>query len=542
LPIEPFYFDPEQLRELAISRRDLYDSASPFPHAIIDDFLPEPLIDQVLAEFPTAEAIRWNLYTAQGNTLKLATEHEELMGDSTRQLIAQLNSGTFVSFLEELTGITGLVADCFLLGGGLHLIERGGFLNIHADFNRHPRIDLERRINLLLYLNRDWKEEYASQLELWNADMTACEQRVVPIANRCVIFNTTDQAYHGHPQPLNCPPDRARRSIALYYYTKSRPLAEQSPRHSTLYQSRSGAKSRGRSQRDRLRSEAIRLLPAGGADAARKVRQRLRQGSGRRQTNPGSSNWQAVGSSFAAAMSSEPSRHRSAYLWSLLHAGSVARTLGYPTIAALEFGVAGGNGLVALEAAADRVRSAFGIEVAVYGFDSGRGLPPPSDHRDAPFLMATGDFPMDEVKLRARLRSTTLKIGLIAETLPEFLEETRAPVGFVSVDVDYYSSTVDVLRLFDAAPELLLPRVMCYFDDVVGYPWGDFNGERLAIAEFNDAHPQRKISPLYGLRHSLPKSQFNSRWADAMYLAHFFDHPRYNEDDGTARGRRLDLA
>jgi Rps23 Pro-64 3,4-dihydroxylase Tpa1-like proline 4-hydroxylase len=542
LTTETFHFDPEQLRDLARSRREGYQSAAPFPHTVIEHFLPEWLLDKVVEEFPSSEGIHWNRYTANGNTEKLATEHEELMGDYTRHVLAQLNSGIFVSFLEELTGITGLVADCYLLGGGLHMIKPGGFLNIHADFNRHPRTDLERRINLLLYLNKDWDEAFGGHLELWNRDMTKREERILPVANRCVIFNTTDDAYHGHPEPLRCPTDRARCSLALYYYSKDRPVSERSPKHSTLYQSGVGKSPLDRLKPQNLRNEVVRRLPPAGANAARTARRRIRQVTKRGGVNPRSAHWHAVNSAFNTAMSREPSRHRAAYLWSLLHAGSMARSLGYASVAALEFGVAGGNGLVAMEAAADCVKEVFEIEVLVYGFDSGRGLPPPIDHRDAPFLMAAGDFPMDEAALRSRLRSATLKTGLIGETLPEFLEENRAPVGFVAMDVDYYSSTVDALRVFEADTERLLPRVMCYFDDVVGYPWGDFNGERLAITEFNEDHPQRKISFLYGLRHSLPRSQFNARWTDAMFLAHIFDHPRYNEDDGTARGRRLDLS
>jgi len=541
LPIDPFYFDPTQLKKLAASRRVEYMNASPFPHTVIDDFLPESVVEQIEAEFPIAEAIRWDLYTDRGNTLKLAAEHEELMGDQTRQLVAQFNSGTFVSFLEELTGIGGLVADAFLLGGGLHLIERGGFLKVHADFNRHPRTDLERRINVLLYLNEDWKEEYGGHLELWNTDMSACQQRVLPIANRCVILNTTDDAYHGHPEPLACPPDRARRSLAMYYYSKTRPRVELSAKHTTLYQSPAGGKGLRMPGRQRLRNEAVRLLPPAGADALRRARRKLRQRAGRPDDSIKRSHWGTVNTALVHAMEDEPGRHRPQYLWSLLHAGGVARSLGYPAVSALEFGVAGGNGLVALEAAAERVRAVFDIDVEVFGFDSGVGLPPPTDHRDAPFLMAAGDFPMDEARLRSRLNSAELVTGLVGETLPGFMAQEHAPIGFVSIDVDYYSSTVDALKLFEADPDRLLPRVMCYFDDVVGYPWGDCNGERLAVDEFNQVHPERQLSFLYGLRHSLPRSQFNARWTEAMFIAHLFDHPRYNDDDGTAIVRRLDL-
>jgi hypothetical protein len=229
------------------------------------------------------------------------------------------------------------------------------------------------------------------------------------------------------------------------------------------------------------------------------------------------------------------------YSWSLLHAARIARTLGYPRISALEFGVAGGNGLVALDVAAGEVEALLGVKVDVYGLDAGGGIPAPRDHRDAPYLIAPGDFPMDESRLRARLERAELILGLVEETLPAFLDRSPAPIGFVSVDLDYYSSTVAALQLFDGPATAFLPRVMCYFDDVMGYPWGDFNGERLAIAEFNAQRRDRKISPVYGLRYFLPAPAGTAMWPEMMYLTHVLDHPRYADDEGTALVRRLDL-
>jgi Rps23 Pro-64 3,4-dihydroxylase Tpa1-like proline 4-hydroxylase len=146
----------------------------------------------------------------------------------------------FIDFLETLTGITGLLPDPHLWGGGLHQIQRGGFLKVHADFNRHERLDLDRRLNLLVYLNKDWKEEYGGQLELWSRDMKRCEERVLPVFNRCVVFSTTDTSYHGHPDELTCPEGWTRKSMALYYYTTGRSAEETSQSHSTLYQERPG--------------------------------------------------------------------------------------------------------------------------------------------------------------------------------------------------------------------------------------------------------------------------------------------------------------
>lgn len=251
--------------------------------------------------------------------------------------------------------------------------------------------------------------------------------------------------------------------------------------------------------------------------------------------------WSTVAAMLDWVQRTSPAVARPNYTWSVLHSARIARTLGIDRITVAEFGVAGGNGLVALEAAATAAEGFFGVGIDVVGFDSGGGIPAPRDHRDAPYVIAAGDFPMDTDRLRARLQRSELLLGLVEETLPRFLEGTSSPVGFVSIDLDYYSSTVAALALLTAPPDRLLPRVMCYFDDVMGYPWGDFNGERLAIAEFNEREPDRKISPVYGLRYFLPRPWSQAMWPEMMYLAHILDHPRYDEDEGTALVRRLDL-
>ncbi len=147
------------------------------------------------------------------------------------------NSERFVHFLEDLSGIDDLFADESLEGGGLHQSPRGGFLNIHADFTVHPKHqDWRRRVNLLLYLNEDWKPAYGGDLELWSTDMKRSPRKVAPVGNRVVVFTTNADSYHGHPDPLTCPPDMARRSLALYYFTKEdRPLVR-----STEYRARPG--------------------------------------------------------------------------------------------------------------------------------------------------------------------------------------------------------------------------------------------------------------------------------------------------------------
>jgi hypothetical protein len=225
------------LARLAASYRSQYETADPFPHVVMDNIFPEPFLENVLTEFPGPEAIDWKRFS-DGTGRKLATREESQLGPWTLALFHQLNSSRFIRVLEALTGIAGLIPDPHLEGGGLHQIERGGYLKIHADFNRHERLRLDRRLNLLLYLNKDWNEDFGGHLELWTPQMDRCAKKVLPIFNRCVVFSTTDYSYHGHPEPLACLDSRSRKSIALYYYTNGRPESERSSPHSTLYKRR----------------------------------------------------------------------------------------------------------------------------------------------------------------------------------------------------------------------------------------------------------------------------------------------------------------
>ena len=149
----------------------------------------------------------------------------------TRELIEELNGPHFIRWLELVTGMSGLEADPYLEGGGVHQIPRGGFLKLHTDFNWHRRLQRHRRINLLLYLNERWEADWGGELELWNeAEIGKIDGQAgacyAPLFNRMIIFATTDFSYHGHPRPLECPPDVTRNSIALYYYSQERPAHE----------------------------------------------------------------------------------------------------------------------------------------------------------------------------------------------------------------------------------------------------------------------------------------------------------------------------
>ncbi len=227
----------DKLNRLLPSLKTEYASAQPFPHIAMENFLDLEIAEAVLKEFPGESDIRWKNYYDQ-NQKKQANENEAFMGPLTRKLLRALNSTEFLKFLEEMTGIENLVADPGFRGGGLHNIYRGGKLGIHADFNKHESLNLDRRLNLLIYLNKNWKEEYGGHIELWNDNMSQCVKRHLPLFNRAVVFTTTDTSYHGHPDPLNCPPDMSRKSLALYYYTDGRPEDEVGHNHSTLFKDR----------------------------------------------------------------------------------------------------------------------------------------------------------------------------------------------------------------------------------------------------------------------------------------------------------------
>jgi len=209
--------DFERLEALAESLRDQFRAARPFPHVVIEDFLPQETADRVRAEFDeTREG--WDLYHHY-NENKLAVSSLDALGPHTRALFDALQSRRFVDLVESLTGIEDLISDPDLDGAGLHKIEPGGFLNVHTDFLAHTKNRTwSRQVNLLLYFNRDWQPEWKGNLELWDAEVTRCERTIAPLFNRCVLFHTAEKSYHGHPHRLACPAGETRKSIALYYF------------------------------------------------------------------------------------------------------------------------------------------------------------------------------------------------------------------------------------------------------------------------------------------------------------------------------------
>ena len=226
--------DPGTLARKGEESSAPYTANRPWPHLVIDDFVDPEWLERVRLEaFAIDRSKRYAKF------LDRKTDHNkfaflpDVVGPETARLVNFLNSGAFLTFLEKLTGISGLLADPSYFGGGLHKILAGGFLEIHADFNHLKRYDLERRLNLLLYLNKNWQPSYQGDLEMWDRPSMMRVTAVAPVFNRCVIFSTTAESLHGHPVPLATPPGMERMSIALYYYTNTwKPVAGE---HSTLY-------------------------------------------------------------------------------------------------------------------------------------------------------------------------------------------------------------------------------------------------------------------------------------------------------------------
>ena len=228
------FFEAERLAEEGRKRHAEYSAGSPFPHIALDDFFPAAPLREIAAAVPRPGSA-W-VHRQRDVAIKWGLPDERAMNPLTRRMIHELQAPAFLGFLEELSGIRGLIPDPYLLGGGIHQIERGGFLKIHADFNFHKILRLHRRLNLLVFLNEDWQDEWGGHLELWDRKMENCVKSYLPSFNRSVVFDITDWSYHGHPHPLTAPEGITRRSIALYYYSAERPAEEMTSPHGVLYQ------------------------------------------------------------------------------------------------------------------------------------------------------------------------------------------------------------------------------------------------------------------------------------------------------------------
>jgi hypothetical protein len=224
------------------------------------------------------------------------------------------------------------------------------------------------------------------------------------------------------------------------------------------------------------------------------------------------------------------------YAFGVYSAAALAKKLGIKAISVVEFGVAGGDGLVILEEYSRLIGSSFDLHISVYGFDSGAGMPKPSDYRDLPYVWDEGYYAANPADVRKRLKDARLIVGNVETTLDDFLRSGIPPVGFISFDLDYYSSTMQAFKVFDGNESTRLPRVFCYFDDII-WPeracFNEFTGECGALNQFNSENDKRKIAKWLHLSWTRP---FAAAWNDEMYVFHDFCHKDYNANVSPPEG------
>jgi hypothetical protein len=219
--------------------RDRVRSATPFPFFAIDDFLDGEFAGRVEASFPSfEEALRI------GRSFNAVNEKRKIQVTDSGQFpgpIAELNRALagpeFLDLLSYVFEVPGLLADDELVGGGMHQTGARGHLDVHVDFNYIPERQLHRRLNILIYLNKDWRPEWGGNVELWDRDVKVCHHSFAPVFNRCVVFATSEISYHG-VTAVNCPEGRTRKSFAAYYYTREAPAGWDGREHSTVFKAR----------------------------------------------------------------------------------------------------------------------------------------------------------------------------------------------------------------------------------------------------------------------------------------------------------------
>ncbi len=228
------------------SFKEEYSKSKPFPNIVFNNFFNQDFLEQVLMEFPNLALIKSSENYNNKSEVKFANNEYNKFPESIKKLINFMNSENFINFLQDITSIEEkLVPDYELNGGGLHEIKNGGYLKIHTDFNKHPNSGLDRRVNILIYLNKNWRDDYGGDLQLWDKNMKKCEKKIFPNFNTMVIFTTNDFSNHGHPDPINCPEEISRKSIALYYFSDGRPNADidlKNIKNKTYFKNRDGYK------------------------------------------------------------------------------------------------------------------------------------------------------------------------------------------------------------------------------------------------------------------------------------------------------------
>jgi Rps23 Pro-64 3,4-dihydroxylase Tpa1-like proline 4-hydroxylase len=225
-------FDHEEFKKNLLS-------VEPFPHFCIDNFLNEDFANEVYESFPTYEEAKklGKEFGAVNEKRKIQVTDSSKFSPAIKKLSDLLGSQEYVDMWSELTGVPNLLADPKLIGGGIHETNSGGHLDVHVDFNFVEKEQLHRRLNILIYFNKDWKEEYGGYLDVWDADVKKQYGYFEPKFNRACGFLTSEISYHG-VTPITCPPDMMRKSFATYFYTKEAPEGWSGEKHSTVFKAR----------------------------------------------------------------------------------------------------------------------------------------------------------------------------------------------------------------------------------------------------------------------------------------------------------------
>jgi len=223
----------------------------------------------------------------------------------------------------------------------------------------------------------------------------------------------------------------------------------------------------------------------------------------------------------------------------LLKAADNAKELGIDVLTVIEFGVANGAGLLNICEVGKRITDVTGVDFDVVGFDTGLGMPLAKDFRDHPEYFSQGDYPLKDkdLLLKNLPNNARIEFGNLEDTVGIFLTDVRAPIGFISVDLDYYCSTVNALTIFNGPSDLYLPMVVMYFDDVHLEGHNRYCGELLAIENFNSGHDLRKITKFNFLKQR--RIFRNANWIEQMYLCHIFDHAWRTKSLKAKRGKIL---
>jgi hypothetical protein len=266
-----FYLERTKLAELAAQYAEKFRTAKPFAHVVIPDFLPGAVAQAIAAEFPAPNAIKWRLagpgdaqHSGDREVEKITTSDEAQFPPLIRHVMHEFNSGVFLSFVEKLTGFTGLAPDPWYYGCGLHSTGRGGRLMVHADASRHPNPNFDQILNMIYYATPGWREEWGGHLELWDETASRCVDKITPTFNSMLIFFTGTKSYHGHPHPLTTPPGIRRNSLAAYYYQTDRKIDETYSGHKKYVEwKQTNSHDRRVSMFHRAKKIARNTLPAG---------------------------------------------------------------------------------------------------------------------------------------------------------------------------------------------------------------------------------------------------------------------------------------